>query len=195
MTDQLRKSYLGTLPRKGVPLYMAVILYGSFALYLLTIGYAWFYLHTWYNIITKLAGITAIAAFAAVLFKTRSDILQSHFERLDRARKQASRLVTTVYQKIKRDMAAKSYPIGEIVDNMEAYRIQDIFAHLHVDCEAARVDMSQIVNAALRAYLETLSKSEEIGNDQRERIMVSLRSLGAVKAEQPTKRDSSLRSE
>jgi hypothetical protein len=181
MTDQLRKNYLNTLPRKGVPLYMAAILYGSFALYLLTIGYSWFYLHTWYNIITKLAGITAIAAFAAVWFKTRSDILHNHFDRLDRARKQAARLVTTIYQKVKRDKVAKNYPIAEIVDNLEAYRIQDIFAHLQVDCEAAKVDMSQLVNAGLRAYLETLSKSEEISEDQKERVMVSLRSLGAGK--------------
>jgi hypothetical protein len=64
---------------------------------------------------------------------------------------------------------------------LEAYRIQDIFAHLHVDCEAAKVDMSMLVNAALRAYLETLSKSEEISEDQKERVMASLRSLGAGK--------------
>src|SRR5271157_2110648 len=120
MTDDLRISYLKTLPRKGVPLYMTALLYGTSICYVLAIGYAWFCLHSWYNIITKLAGITAIAAFAAVWLKTRSDILQGHFERLDRAKKQGSRLVTTVYQKIKRDKSAKSYPVSEIVDNLEA---------------------------------------------------------------------------
>ena len=180
MLDTLRTSYLKTLPRQGVPLYMVVILYGTLAFYILTIGYAWFFLHTWYNIITKLAGITAIAAFAAVWFKTRSDILQGHFERLDRARKEASRLVTTVYQKTGRDKMAKAYPTGEIIDNLEAYRLQDIFAHLHVDCEAARVDMSRLVESALKAYLEILSKSEEINEERRKRITICLRSLGAT---------------
>ena len=180
MTENLKTSYLKILPRKGIPLYMSLILYGTLVGYGLTIAYADFYLHTWYNIITKLAGVTAIAAFAAVWFKTRSDILDSHFERLDRARKQASRLVTTVYQKLKRDQATKAYPVAEIIDNLEAYRVQDIFAHLHVDCEAASVNMSQLVEAAMKAYLEILSKSEEINEEQRKRVKASLQSLGAV---------------
>jgi hypothetical protein len=180
MSDTLRTTYLKTLPRNGIPLYMTIILYGTVAFYVLTVAYAWVFLHTWYNIITKLAGITAIAAFAAVWFKTRSDILQGHFDRLDKARKEAGRLIPTVYQRVTRDRTAKSYPTSEIIDNLETYRIQDIFAHLQVDCEAARMDTSQLAKAALTGYLQNLSRSEGTNPVQRERIMNTLRSLGAI---------------